>query len=136
MRVFVDTSALFAYLDGSDVHHASAKTAWTDLLREGDRLVTSNYLLAEAVSVVQKRLGMTAVRGLVEVLVPPLDVEWVTPEEHAVSLALLVAKNRSSLSLVDLTSFEVMKRLGMSRAFTFDAHFQEHGFEMFPGDGA
>jgi predicted nucleic acid-binding protein len=33
---------------------------------------------------------------------------------------------------VDCVSFEVMRRLGIRRAFTLDEHFREQGFEVVP----
>jgi len=43
---------------------------------------------------------------------------------------LSVARKR--VSLVDCGSFYVMRRLGIKRAFTFDRHFTEQGFECVP----
>lgn len=40
------------------------------------------------------------------------------------------------LSLVDCTSFEVMRRTGTIRAFTLDADFARHGFEVLPRGSA
>jgi predicted nucleic acid-binding protein len=39
---------------------------------------------------------------------------------------------RRRLSLVDCTSFEVMRRLGITSAFAIDRHFVEQGFEVLP----
>jgi predicted nucleic acid-binding protein len=36
------------------------------------------------------------------------------------------------LSLTDCSSFELMARLGLSGAFTFDRDFRDCGFEMLP----
>jgi predicted nucleic acid-binding protein len=36
------------------------------------------------------------------------------------------------LSLTDCVSFEVIRQHGIRRAFAFDTHFTEHGFEMIP----
>ena len=42
---------------------------------------------------------------------------------HAV--AALLAANCRQLSLVDCTSFQAMRQLGIATVFTFDAHFVE-----------
>jgi len=34
------------------------------------------------------------------------------------------------VSFVDRVSFEVMRRRALRRAFAFDEHFAEHGFEL------
>jgi predicted nucleic acid-binding protein len=35
-------------------------------------------------------------------------------------------------SLVDFFIFEIMRRLGIRSAFTFDRHFRLYGFEILP----
>ncbi|MCU0722568.1 MAG: VapC toxin family PIN domain ribonuclease, partial [Planctomycetes bacterium] len=58
-----------------------------------------------------------------------VDVEWVSPEDHAAAVSAWLAARRKDLSLVDCASFEVMRRLGLRRAFAFDRHFEQEGFE-------
>ncbi|MCJ7583021.1 MAG: hypothetical protein MUP98_21090 [Candidatus Aminicenantes bacterium] len=50
--------------------------------------------------------------------------------KKAVSTHLIA--NRRSLSLVDCVSFEVMHRTGVRKAFAFDRHFKEYGYEIYP----
>ncbi len=39
---------------------------------------------------------------------------------------------RRTLSLVDCVSFEVMRRIGVLKAFAFDHHFKDYGYEISP----
>lgn len=128
MRVFIDTSALLAILDGDDDNHPKAKAAWGKLLSSDAILVTSNYVLVEIFALVQNRLGMEAVRVVQEDIVPILHVYWVDEVAHHAAVSSLLAASRRRLSLVDCTSFEVMRQGGIKRAFTFDGHFKEQGF--------
>ena len=130
MRIFIDTSALYALLDGDDNNHAKAKKAWGEIIQPENTVVTSNYVLVETFALVQTRLGLEAVRGLQEDLVPILHVEFVTFAIHRLGVAALLSASRRGLSLVDCVSFEVMRDLGIKTAFTFDAHFREQGFEI------
>ncbi len=132
MTVFVDTSALYALLDADDANHEQAKDVWSRLLQESTRLVCSNYVLLESIALIQRRLGMSAVREFQRGIVPLFDVHWVTPEVHAVALGTLLAVGQRSFSLVDCTSFELMHRLGIRTAFAFDRHFVEQGFVCLP----
>jgi predicted nucleic acid-binding protein len=130
MTVFVDTSAILAVLDADDVEHEGAAESWRRELRAGTSLLTSNYVVVETLAVVQRRLGLAATRELATEVLPALVVEWVTQADHAAGLAGLLAAGRKRLSLVDCTSFEVMRRLGIDRAFAFDRHFGEQGFDL------
>ncbi len=63
---------------------------------------------------------------------PLFHIHWITPEIHASAMSALLAARRRDVSLVDWTSFELMRRLGIRKAFTFDHHFAEQGFEVLP----
>lgn len=132
MTVFVDTSAIVAALNPEDGHGNAAVRAWTELLRGHTSLITTNYVIVEALAVVRGRLGAGAVRALIEEIFPLLRVEWVEEETHARSLSALIAADRRGPSMVDFTSFEVMRRFGIRSAFTFDRHFRQFGFETVP----
>jgi predicted nucleic acid-binding protein len=130
VRAFVDSSALVVLLDADDPRHEPAWAVWKNALREEKVLVTTNYVIAECVAVVQRRLGVEAVRALLRDLVTMLHVVWVEPDDHGRGVDALVATRRRDLSLVDCISFVVMERLGITGSFAFDRHFAEQGFEM------
>jgi predicted nucleic acid-binding protein len=129
VTTFVDTSALYAVLDRDDAHHRRARAAWQALLGGAAELATSNYVVVETAALVQHRLGMTALRALCDDVLPALAMEWVTPEDHAQGVAAILSAGRRKLSLVDCTSFALMRRLGWTRCFAFDRHFAEQRFE-------
>ncbi len=132
MKIFVDTSAFYALLDEDDQNHLRAKTAWTDILSNENTLITSNYILVETIALLQNRLGMEAVRGFEEDLLPLTNIEFVGPELHRSGMSAHLAAARRSLSFVDCVSFEVMRHLGLRIAFAFDPHFQRQGFSLAP----
>ena len=74
MTAFIDTSVLYALLATDVEEHAAARDAFTDLART-DRLVTHAYVEVETISLVQRRLGMTAVERLVRDILPAIDVD-------------------------------------------------------------
>jgi predicted nucleic acid-binding protein len=129
MRVFVDTSALYAVLDRDDQNHSRARRQWERLLKEEAELLTSNYILIETCALLQHRLGLGAVRTLREDILPLISVEWISREAHDAALAAVLTADRKNLSLVDCSSFHVMRETGVRRAFVFDRHFAEQGFE-------
>ena len=132
MNVFADTSAFYALLDASDGHHRKAAGAWQEIIDSDQDVVTSNYVLVETFALIQSRLGLDAVRGFQEDIVPVLSVKFITPELHRLGIAALLAASRRGLSLVDCVSFEVMRDLGIKSAFAFDPHCREYGFTVIP----
>jgi len=131
VSIFVDTSAIYAHLDASDARHSQAKGTFAELL-DNEPLFTHNYVTVEAVSLVQSRLDLRAVRALVDDLLPAIQMVWVTEEVHGAATAALLAAGRRRPSFVDWVSFEVMRREAMSRAFAFDPDFKAQGFTTVP----
>lgn len=132
MVIFVDTSALFALLDADDGHHRRAFAAWEEWLAQLVSFVTSNYVLLESAALIQRRLGVEAVRQFYEELLPVVRVQWITPDLHAAATAAFLAAGRRDLSLVDCASFALMRHLGLRAAFAFDRHFADQGFVLLP----
>lgn len=129
MNILVDTSALLAVLDRSDERHPAAKRIWEDMLKGDNILVCHNYVLVETSAVLTRRIGLDAVRAFVLDVVPVLRVLWVTRDIHEAAVAAHLAAGRRALSLVDCASFEIMRRTGVRKAFAFDPHFREFGYE-------
>lgn len=130
--MFLDTSAVLAVLDADDQFHAQARDAWTELIERAETLVCTSYVLVETFALVQSRLGMEAVRTLVEDILPFVQVHWVTEADHRTAVAVLLTAGRRQLSLVDCVSFGVMRDLQLRTAFAFDTDFDPQGFERLP----
>ncbi len=132
MAVFIDTSAAFAALDADDLNHETAMATWASISAEGEVPITSNYVLVEAVALIARRLGFQAVRGFHGRLAPLLEVHWVDQDLHDTAVAAMLTAGRRDLSLVDCVSFELMRRLRVDTAFTFDENFRQQGFRLIP----
>lgn len=133
MTWFVDTSAFYAALDRAGSEHLPATALWQRAAEERPGLVTTNYVVVETTALLQRRLGTASVRAFTEGGLRVVHVEWVSRDDHAAALSALLAAGRRGLSLVDCTSFEVMRRLGVRRAFAFDPDFEAQGFEVVGG---
>lgn len=131
-KIFVDTSALYASVSMKDDDYSTALPIWIGLVQRGDTLITNNYVLVECFSLLQSRFGIEAVRQLQANIVQFLQIDWIGEQQHISSVNDVFTANRRQLSLVDCTSFETMRRLGIEKVFTFDEHFREQGFEVIP----
>jgi predicted nucleic acid-binding protein len=124
--VFVDTSAFYALADSGDAHHDHAVSAARMLSEGGGRPFTSNYVVAETHVLVLSRLGHRAARKWLREL--SLHVEQVIEADQEAARALVLAEDGRDYSLTDASSFCVMRRLGVSTAFSYDKHFAGAGF--------
>jgi len=130
--IFVDTSAFYALLDGDDAESSRALKFWEGKPSGERGFVTTNYVVLESMALLQSRLGMPAVRVYRDAILPLIRTEWIDEVVHAQAVSAFIAADRRGLSLVDLSSFETMRRLGIRSAFTFDRHFRQYGFETLP----
>jgi len=131
MKVFTDTSALYAFLDADNAAHNATVAAWKKLGKDSV-FVTTNYVLLETFALLENRLGSAAVREFTQNIVPLFQVEWIDGEAHDGAVSVLLAAGRRELSLVDCVSFAIMRQRGIQCAFTLDDHFREQGFECLP----
>ena len=134
--LFVDTSAIIALLDGNQQRHHAVWAAWEEAIRSGRPLLTSNYVVVETLALVQQRMSMDAVRALAEVFFPLMKTHFVSPELHAAATSALLVGGKRWLSLVDCTSFELMRQCGVTEALALDPGFADQGFGLLPKSDA
>ena len=129
MKVFVDTSALMAIIDPSDARGRAARQWITNANRHV--LLTHNYVIAESLALIERRIGRSAVSGLRHAVLPILDIRWIARDEHERALDEHLQSSRRS-SFVDQVSFVAMRDAGITTAFAFDDDFARAGFTVVP----
>jgi predicted nucleic acid-binding protein len=124
--VFVDTSAFFALADQTDrLHHQALH-----FVQSTDRLhVTSIVIVHETITLLRMRLGYEPALqfGLRVLSGTTTPIIRVTPVDEEKAWAIFRQHPDKRFSLVDCTSFAVMKRLGIRTAFAFDDDFRQFG---------
>ncbi len=120
MSLFVDTSIWYAAADSSDRSNARSKA----ILRSGETLVTSDHVLVETWTLIHHKLDRKAAEGFWEGLRSGIAlIEAVTLADLEVAWDVGVSWRDQDFSIVDRTSFAVMRRLGIDRVASLDAHF-------------
>ena len=130
--ILVDSSALYAGLDADDPAHVRSADTFAALIARGERLVVHSFGIVETIALLQRRIGPSAVRTLVEDVLPRVETFWVQPPIHERAVLALLSSASRRISIVDWTSFEVMRELGIRTAFAFDDDFRAQGFEVLP----
>jgi predicted nucleic acid-binding protein len=126
-QVFIDSVGLLAIWDEDDQWHGAAELAWQDVLKSRAVLVTTAYVLLEcgnAVSRTPFRADVDEMRRRLErakTLFHPTQEDWAEAwHEYA-------RHGAADAGIVDQVSFIVMRRLGITEAFTNDRHFKVAG---------
>jgi predicted nucleic acid-binding protein len=128
MRVFADTSGLFALLVRNDLMHVRAQLNFAYFAQHRAELLTSSFVLVETAALLQRRVGLAAVHDFQSKIIPLLEIIWVNGAWYTRAIQRLFALNNRNISLVDCLSFEIMESREIAYAFSFDGHFPENGF--------
>jgi len=127
--VFLDTVGLVALWDAADQWHAAAETAYALVVAERGSFVSTRFVLLECGNTAAARPyrhHVSLLRATLELrneLVVPSDEDW------KVAWEAYDRGEAAEAGIVDHVSFAVMRRLGITQAFTNDRHFRAAGFE-------
>jgi uncharacterized protein len=126
--VFLDTVGLIASWDGRDQWHAAADAVYQILLQQHRRLVTTALILWECGNAAARCPYRQRVNALRHFLMQDGALIEPTPQEIEDAWAAYDRGDAAQAGIVDHVSFVVMRRLGLTEAFTNDRHFQAAGF--------
>lgn len=128
MIVYCDTSALYALMDASEPLHEQAARTFVALIKSGRQLMCNNYVMLETLTLIQRRLGIEALRAFTSVIQPHIDVFYIDLPTHERVLHTVLTVGRRQLSFADCASFDTMRTLQTTACFAYDPHFAEQGF--------
>ena len=120
--------------DAKDPLHQESLYSRDEWFEKGAVLVTSNYILDEALTLIRMRLGIEAAEKWWAMTSesPRCKVEWITPERTEKAVHWFFRWRDQSFSFTDCTSFIVMREQGIEDVLTADRHFITAGFQIHP----
>ena len=127
--VFLDSAGLIAVWNADDQWHAAARPVFADLIREKARLVTTTYILLECGNAATRRPFRNDVIALRSALSSRQALVEPTPQDVQEAWEAFGRGGGGNAGIVDHVSFIVMRRLGLARAFSNDAHFRAARFQ-------
>jgi predicted nucleic acid-binding protein len=130
-RVFVDTGAWYALIDAADPDH-DAVTAVFRHYRH--RLVTSNYVFDETLTLARYRLGWQVAHRIGEQLWDSrlARIERVSPKDEQAAWSIFSGYSDKSFSFTDCTSFALVQRLNLPLCLAIDSDFRSFGLHCIP----
>ena len=127
-KIFIDTSALYAYINSKDPDHEEVKNF---LHQFRGQLVISNFIFDETVTLVLSRMGHDKAVLTGKTMLNPkvFDIVRVQINDERKAWELFINRPDKTYSFTDCTSFIIMKRLNIDRSLSIDPHFQQEGFQ-------
>jgi predicted nucleic acid-binding protein len=126
--VFLDTVGMLAVWDDTDQWHNAAQIAYKRLLSDGRPLLTTPMVLFECGNAAARRPYRSDVNDLRLYLMQENLLVEPTVDEIETGWQGYIRGEAGQAGIVDHVSFVVMRRLGLTEAFTNDRHFQAAGF--------
>ena len=132
--VFVDTAGWMACADAADPAYEAACSARDAAMEQGSVLITTDYVIDEALTLIRLRLGLSAAKTWWSQVegTSRLRWEWVGPARFEKARSLFFRYRDKDYSFTDCTSLVVMHELKLKQALTTDHHFQQMSFEVLP----
>jgi uncharacterized protein len=128
MMVFVDTVALLALWDTRDQWHEFAEAAFIRAFDEKWALVTSSCVLLECGNAAARKPYRDAVLASRQSFLDHQLLVEPTPADYENAWKAFKNRDAGGAGIVDLLSFEIMRRSHISTALTNDEHFRAAGF--------
>lgn len=126
--VFLDMVGLLALWNQSDQWHAAAQEAFDALEASKRPYVSTPFVLAECGNAASRRGFRQDVVTVRESLKADSSLIWPTEQDWHAAWRTYQQSRPGDPGIVDCISFAVMRRLGLSDAFTNDQHFAAAGF--------
>lgn len=130
-EVFVDTSGLYALIDKRDSYHDATRKIVESLARAGRRLVVTDYVVSETVTLANVRSGTRVAARVLDLIDQSagIRIEWIGQSRFESTKAFFRKHSDHQYSFTDCSSFVVMRELKVPQAITTDGHFTAAGFE-------
>jgi predicted nucleic acid-binding protein len=134
MKVFADTGAWFAAFDRRDAFHDVARSAILSIQGQRGLFLTSDYIVDEAITAILTRAGHRFAVAFGDWVQNERTVKVVKIDDDLWQAAWRLFKryDDKEFSFTDCTSFAIMQRHGLIDAFSFDHHYEQAGFRLWP----
>ena len=138
-KLFVDTSGWANLIDISQPYHDLAVQIYHDLAvqiyydrrSQKHKIITTNYIICELVALLSSPLRIPRNKAIAFIQSlkksPYIQIIHIDEKIDLQAWELLTQREDKNWSLVDCSSFVIMKQYGISEALTNDHHFEQAG---------
>jgi len=131
--LFVDTSGWIEVFGKDSPFHKKARDILAQAVERGRPIITTNYVITEFIGNGCKKCNLTRV-GLFKAIdeiakLRGIKIVYISAEIHKAEIIHLRNWPDKTWSLVDATSFHVMRKFGVTEALAKDEDFTQAGFK-------
>jgi uncharacterized protein len=132
--IYVDTGPFLGRYLARDQYHERSVEGWARVERTTTRCFTSNFVLDELLTLLGRWAGPSFAAQRARIILASDRLVILRPdlEDELAAVELMEKFGDQGVSFTDCISFALMRRRGLTRAYTFDRHFALAGFEIWP----
>jgi predicted nucleic acid-binding protein len=133
-KIFIDSTALYAFIDRSDINYAQAAKIMDQLAVQGAQLYTSLHAILETYAVINSQLG-TAVsyEFLQSILESNIEILYPQKADLISSSRLIKTNKNKQITLKEALTATMMQKKGIFQILTFSYWHSLLGSEVFSG---
>ena len=134
MKLFVDASAWIGIFDSRDKYHSVASQSLHNI-RHQAHFITSDYVFDETLTYLLYRAGKRIAVQCMQWAINAhfVDILRVKEDIWQDAWEMFQQYDDKQWAFTDCTSFVLMRQHNLHRAFAFDHHFAQAGFQLWPG---
>lgn len=131
-KSFVDTSGWVALFVANDQNHKKAVSIFEDIENSKALIYTSDYVIDETITTILARGNhkQSVLAGEALFTSKIIKIIHVSTDYFQSTWELYEKYKDKMFSFTDVTSFVIMKNLGIKKAFAFDREFLQAGVEL------
>lgn len=134
-KILVDADAFVAFLKKDDTHHTKSLGILEKLKQNIDTkmLLASNYVFAEAITVISQRVSKKAAHAFIEQMKSsdsPFTFLWIDEELEDRAIKIFKEQRSKNVSFVDCTNMAILRQHSLTTIFSFDAIYKKNGFKL------
>jgi len=134
MKLFVDTSGWTSIFNDHDKYYERGVAAFQSLAGQDARFVTTDYVIDEALTNLKQRTDHQTAENFGVWVLQAKNVRIIRIDEIIwnAAWAMFQQYDDKDFSFTDCTSFVVMQQHKLRDAFSFDHHFEQMHFRLWP----
>lgn len=128
-QIFVDTDAFIALAVEKDVIRSWAEKTSKKLDLIAAKLVTSNFVFGEVVTLVSQKLGLKRARESVDLIESTCSIIEATVTHRQDAVKKFFSRASKNTRFTDCINMAIMDDLGINTVFSHDIHYKQVGYK-------
>lgn len=132
MACVVDTSAFYAYLVAGDRFNQETTELLADLVKKGERLISTSLVLGETLGLLQVRHGFQAAEVFMQKIHPVIVWRWVDQAMFSRMWPICKGRRLRGFTIVDASVVACMEEHPGATCIALDEDLKGFGFPLLP----